>query len=168
MNLRGTWVHGSASESVLGCSSCSFSVSPSRWFGFRSSHLTSLPSCGSQEKAAITQFTRYGGREAGKDLDIYGYGDELNWPPLQAPPPGRTLQEFAASQASPKQVVEYYEKKLTEHGWETAVERYPADGEGPADYSVVGNRDGLRYDVYSFALEPDYEPADIRVNVYKP
>ncbi len=38
------------------------------------------------------------------------------------------------------------------------VERYPADEEEePADYSVVGNRDGLRYDVYSFALEPDYE-----------
>jgi hypothetical protein len=125
-----------------------------------------LPSCGSQEKAAITQFTHYGGMEAGKDLDIYG--DELNWPPLQEPPPGCTLEEFAVSQASPKQVVEYYEKKQTEHGWEATVERYPADGEGPANYSVVGNRDGLRYDVYSFALEPDYEPADIRVNVYKP
>jgi len=125
-----------------------------------------LPSCGSQEEAAITQFTHYGGREAGEDLDIYG--DELKWPPLQAPPPGCTLEEFAASQASPKQVVEYYEKKLSKHGWEAAVERYSPDGEGPADYSVVGNRDNLRYVVFSFALEPDYEPADIRVNVYKP
>jgi len=125
-----------------------------------------LPSCGSQEKAAISQFTHYGGREAGKDLDVHG--DELNWPPLQEPPPGCALEEFAEPQVSPKQVVEYCERKLTEHGWAATVKRYPADGEGPAEYSVVGNRDGLRYDVYSFALEPDYEPADIRVNVYKP
>jgi hypothetical protein len=53
-----------------------------------------LPSCGSQEEAAIIQFAHYGGREAGKDLDVDG--DELNWPPLQAPPPGCTLEEFAA------------------------------------------------------------------------
>jgi hypothetical protein len=125
-----------------------------------------LPSCGSQEKAAITQFTHYGGREAGKDLDIFG--DELNLPPLQEPPPGCALEEFAAPQALPKQVVAYYEKKLSKHGWEATVERYSADGEGPADHSVVGNRDGLRHVVYSFALEPDYEPAEIRVNVYKP
>jgi hypothetical protein len=35
------------------------------------------PSCGSQEKAAIIQFTHYGGREAGKDLDIYRRRTEL-------------------------------------------------------------------------------------------
>src|SRR5919202_3107195 len=120
-----------------------------------------LPHCDAQEKAALTEFPQYGGRMAGKDLEIYG--DELNWPPLQEPPPGCTLEEFAASQASPKQVIEYYEKKLTEHGWTVKVRQYPADGEGPADYSVVSNRDGLRYDVDSFD-----EPAQIRVNVFSP
>jgi hypothetical protein len=44
----------------------------------------------------------------------------------------------------------------------------PPTKRGPADYSVVGNREGLRYDVYSFALEADYEPAEISVNVYEP
>ncbi len=100
-----------------------------------------------------------GGRQSPREI----YGDELNWPPLQTPPRGCALEEFAAPQASPKQVVEYYEKKLTKHGWTLKVKQYPADGEGPADYSVVGNRDGLRYDVYSFD-----EPAEIRVDVYRP
>ena len=77
-------------------------------------------------------------------------------------------RRVAAPQASPKQVVEYYEKKLSKHRWVVTVKRYPAGEEGAADYSVVGNRGGLRYDVYSFALEPDYEPAEIRVDVYKP
>jgi hypothetical protein len=61
------------------------------------------------------------------------------------------LDRVCSPQASPKQVVEYYEKKLSKHERVATVERYPAD------YSVVGNRDGLRYDGYSFALEPDYE-----------
>ena len=122
-----------------------------------------LPTCDAQEKAALAEFPQYGGRVAGKDLDIHG--DEPNWPPLQEPPPGCAL-EFATPQASPEQVLGYYEEELTEHGW--TVERFPVDKKGEFEYPhLEGTRDGLRYMVHSFEL-PGSGVTDIRVLVYKP
>jgi hypothetical protein len=121
-----------------------------------------LPSCDPQEKVAITEFTHYGGKEAGEDLDIYG--DEVNWTPLQEPPPGCAL-EFAVPRASPEQVLGYYEEKLTEHGW--TVKRFPVKREGDFEYPhLEGSRDGFRYVVHSFQL-PGSGVTDIRALVYR-
>ena len=121
-----------------------------------------LPTCDAREKAVLAEFPQYGGRVAGKDLDIYG--DEPNWPPLQEPPPGCAL-EFATPRASPEQVLGHYEEELSEHGW--TVERLPVDGEGELeDPHLEGTRDGLRYEVYSFQL-PGSGVTDIRVLVYR-
>lgn len=42
--------------------------------------------CDAEEKAALAEFPQYGGRVAGTELPIYG--DEVNFPALQEPPPG--------------------------------------------------------------------------------
>jgi hypothetical protein len=127
-----------------------------------------LPACDAQEKEAlVAEFPQYGGRVAGTELPIHG--DELNFPPLQEPPPGCAL-EFVIPQASPKQVVGYYEKKLTEHGWTVTVKRFPASKRGfdvGVSYNLVGSRGDLRYVVYTFQF-PGSRASEIRVNVYKP
>ena len=105
-----------------------------------------LPSCDPREKAAITEFAHYGGKEYGEDLEIHG--DEVNWTPLQEPPPGCAL-EFVTPQASSEQVLGYYEEELIEHGW--TVKRFPADREENFEYPhLEGSRDGFRYVVHSF------------------
>ena len=114
--------------------------------------------CDAEEKAALAEFPQYGGRVAGTELPIYG--DEVNFPALQEPPPGCML-EFAAPQASPQQVSAYYEEKLAEHGWK--VRRFPVDREGEFEYPhVEGSRDGLRYDVHYWG------GTEVNVLVYKP
>ena len=120
-----------------------------------------LPTCDAQEKAALAEFPQYGGKVAGKNLDIHG--DELA--PLQAPAPGSAL-EFATPQGDPKQALGYYEEKLTERGW--TVKRFPVKREGDFEYPhLEGSRDGLRYVNHSFQL-PGSEVTDIRVLVYEP
>jgi hypothetical protein len=122
-----------------------------------------LPTCDEREKAVLAEFPQYGGKVAGKDLDVHG--DEPNWPPLQEPPPGCAL-EFATSRASPERVLGYYEEELTEHGW--TVERFPADRGGEFRYPhLEGTRDGLRYVVDSFRL-PGSGVTELRVLVYRP
>ena len=121
-----------------------------------------LPTCDAQEKATLTEFPQYGGRVTGKDLDMYG--DELNWPPLQEPPPGCAL-EFAIPRASPEQVLGYYEERLTEHGW--TVKRFPVKREGDFEYPhLEGSQEGFRYVVHSFQL-PGSGVTEIRVLVYR-
>ena len=83
--------------------------------------------CDAQEKAALMEFSQYGGRVVGKDIKGPLGGEVVNFPPLQAPPPGCDLS-FADRHASFKQVSAYYEKNLTEHGWK--VKRFPVDREG--------------------------------------
>jgi hypothetical protein len=81
---------------------------------------------------------------AGEELGVYG--DEVQFPPLQAPPPGCAL-EFALPRASPEQVSSYYVEELIEHGWK--VERFPVDRKGEFEYPhLEGYRDGLRYVVH--------------------
>jgi hypothetical protein len=122
-----------------------------------------LPTCDAREKAALAEFSQYGGKMAGKDLDIHG--DEPNWPPLQEPPPGCAL-EFATPQGDPEQALGYYEEKLAGRGW--TVKRFPVKREGDFEYPhLEGTRDGLRYVVHSFQL-PGSGVTDIRVLVYKP
>ncbi len=114
--------------------------------------------CDAEEKAALLEFPQYGGKVPGWNLDIYG--DEVNFPALQAPPPGCHLR-FSAKHASPKQVSAYYEKKLIDHGW--TVKRFPVDREGGFEYAhVEGSRDGLRYDVHYWGS------TQVSVLVYKP
>ena len=106
--------------------------------------------CDAEEKAALMEFSQYGGRAVGKDIKGPLGGEVLNFPPLQAPPPGCALG-FSARHASPKQVSSYYEKKLIEHGW--TVKRFPVKTEGDFEYPhIEGSREGLRYDVHYWPL----------------
>ena len=108
--------------------------------------------CDAEEKAALMEFSQYGGRAVGKDIKGPLGGEVLNFPPLQEPPPGCALG-FTNRQATSKQVAAYYEKQLTEHGWK--VERFPVSldpqSEEPGDFiypHVDGSRDDLRYEVH--------------------
>jgi hypothetical protein len=108
--------------------------------------------CDAQEKAVLMDFPQYGGRVVGKDITGPLGGEVLNFPPLQEPPPGCAL-EFTDRQATSMQVAAYYERQLTEHGWQ--VERVPVSrdpqSEAPGDFiypHVDGTRDDLRYEVH--------------------
>ncbi len=134
--------------------------------------------CDAEEKAALLEFPQYGGEVVGKDIKGPLGGEVVNFPPLQAPPPGCELM-FDDRQASVEQVSAYYEKKLTEHGWE--VKRFPVDREGEFEYPHVdGVRDDLRYEVHYWPMGLESSaPADwsdaldregtyVYVLVYKP
>lgn len=108
--------------------------------------------CDAQEKAALMEFSQYGDRVVGKDIEGPLGGEVLNFPPLQEPPPGCQLG-FTDRQATSKQVAAYYEKRLTEHGWK--VESFPVSrdpqSEAPGDFiypHVDGARGDLRYEVH--------------------
>jgi hypothetical protein len=106
--------------------------------------------CDAEEKAALMEFPQYGGKVVGKDIKVPLGGEEVNFPPLQEPPPGCSLG-FSVRHASPKQVSSYYEEKLTEHGW--TVKRFPVKKEGNFEYPHVdGTREGLRYEVHYWPL----------------
>jgi hypothetical protein len=47
--------------------------------------------CDAQEKAALMEFPQYGGKVIGKDIRGPLGGEVVNFPPLQAPPPGCEL-----------------------------------------------------------------------------
>jgi len=113
--------------------------------------------CDAREKAALMQFPQYGGKVVGRDIRGPLGGETLNFPPLQSPPPGCELL-LTARGASPQQVSAYYEKKLTEHGWE--AKRFPVDTKGEFEYAHVdGTRDGFHYEVH-------YWPVNKRENTY--
>ncbi len=58
---------------------------------------------------------------------------------------------LTARGASPQQVSAYYEKKLTEHGWE--AKRFPVDRTGEFEYAHVdGTRDGFHYEVHYWPI----------------
>ena len=102
--------------------------------------------CDAREKAAFMEFPQYGGKVVGRDIKGPLGGETLNFPPLQASPPGCELL-LTARHASPQQVSAYYEKKLTEHGWK--AKRFPVDRKGEFEYAHVdGTRDGLHYEVH--------------------
>jgi hypothetical protein len=106
--------------------------------------------CDAGEKAVLLEFPQYGGKVVGKDIKGPLGGEVVNFPPLQAPPPGCDLM-FANRHASLEQVSAYYEKRLTEHGWK--VKRFPVDREGEFEYPHVdGVRDGLRYEVHYWPI----------------
>ena len=142
--------------------------------------------CDAQEKAALMEFSQFGDRVVGKDIEGPLGGEVLNFPPLQEPPPGCQLG-FTDRQATSKQVAAYYEKQLTEHGWK--VESFPVfqdpQSEAPGDFiypHVDGARGDLRYKVHywptnlsggskmsDFSADAlDREGTGVNVLVYKP
>ena len=119
--------------------------------------------CDAQEKAALMEFPQYGGEVIGRDIRDPLGGETLNFPPLQAPPPGCELL-LTARHASPEQVAGYYENKLTEHGWK--ARKFPVSPDPQSDEPgdtidahVDGTRDGFHYEVY-------YSPVNNRENTY--
>ena len=86
-------------------------------------------SCGSEEKAALVEFSHYGGKELGEDLEAS---------PLPGKARGACVTGYPARGASREQVSTYYEEKLTEHGWEVKQ----------TSEETQGSRDGLRYVVH--------------------
>jgi len=108
------------------------------------------PPCGSKEKAALAEFPHYGGKEV-EDLGTFS---------LRGKPKGFCVTTYLAEGASQEQVLSYYEKKLTEHGYK--VQRFPTDrGE-----RIEASRDGLRYVVH-YSRFPEERATDIRIEVYK-
>ena len=92
---------------------------------FKSSKKTPPP-CGSEEKAALAEFSHYGGKEVGKELQAF---------PLPGKAKGACVTGYPAKGASQEQVSTYYEKKLTQHGWKVKQ----------LSSSTEASRDGLRY-----------------------
>ncbi len=95
---------------------------------FKSSKKTPA-SCGSEEKAALAEFSHYGRKDVGKDLEAF---------PLPGKTKGACVTGYPAKGAPQEQVSTYYEEELTEHGW--TVKQSPEKTEG--------SRDGLRYVVH--------------------
>ena len=95
---------------------------------FKSSKKTPA-SCGSEEKAALVEFSHYGGKELGEDLEAS---------PLPGKARGACVTGYPARGASREQVSTYYEEKLTEHGWEVKQ----------TSEETQGSRDSLRYVVH--------------------
>ena len=131
-------------------------VRPASWARFRRALLWGARSPeihrDAREKAALVEFPQYGGRVIGKDIKGPLGGETLNFPPLQAPPPGCQLG-FTDRRASAKQVAAYYAKQLAEQGWK--VERHPVSpdpqSDEPGDFiypHVDGTRGDLRYEVH--------------------
>ena len=113
--------------------------------------------CDAREKAALMEFSQYEGKVVGSDIKGPLGGETLNFPPLQAPPPGCELS-LTARHASPEQVAGYYEDALTEHGWK--AKRFPVDRKGEFEYAHVdGIRDGFHYEVH-------YWPVNKREDTY--
>ena len=102
-------------------------------------------SCGSEEKAALAEFSHYGGKEVGEDLEAS---------PLPGKARGACVTGYPARGASQEQVSTYYEEELTEHGWE--VKQPPEETEG--------SRDGLRYVVHYWR---NLGSTEVEVQVFK-
>jgi hypothetical protein len=109
---------------------------------FKSSKKASA-SCGSEEKAALAEFSHYGGKEVGEDLEAS---------PLPGKARGACVTGYPARGASQEQVSTYYEEKLTGHGWE--VEQSPEE--------TQGSRDGLRY-VVRYWRNPGSTEVEVQV-----
>ena len=60
-------------------------------------------SCDSEEKAALAEFPHYGGKDVGKDLEVF---------PLPGKARGACVTGYPAKGASQEQVATYYEEKL--------------------------------------------------------
>ena len=102
--------------------------------------------CDAREKAALMEFPQYGGKVVGRDINGPLGGETLNFPPLQVSPPGCEVS-LTARHASPEQVSDYYENRLTEHRWKAM--RFPVDRKGEFEYAHVdGIRDGFHYEVH--------------------
>jgi hypothetical protein len=107
------------------------------------------PPCGSKEKAALAEFSHYRGKKV-EDLGTFS---------LRGKPKGFCVTTYLAEGASEEQVLSYYEKKLTKHGYK--VQRFPTDRGG----RIEASRDGLRY-VVKYSRFPEEHATDIRVEVY--
>ena len=166
MNLRGAWARTGIRPRrlaglLMGFAIVVFVVSPlARFFGI---YDVLGFTCDAREKAALMEFPQYGGKVVGRDIQGPLGGETLNFPPLQAPPPGCELS-LTARHASPEQVSSYYENKLTEHGWK--ARRFPVSPDPQSDEPgdtidahVAGTREGFYYEVY-------YSPVNNRGNTH--
>jgi hypothetical protein len=173
MNLRGIWERVGIRPWRLAALLVSFAIALfvvmplARYSGI----LDSLGfTCDAEEKAVLMEFPQYGGRVVGKHIKGPLGGEVVNFPSLQAAPPGCELG-FTDRQATSKQVAAYYEKQLTEHGWK--VKRFTVSpdplSEEPGDFiypHVDGARDGLRYEVHYWptSLHGGSKMADFTAN----
>ena len=173
MNLKETWERIGISPRrlavlILGFAIVMLVVSPlARFFGI---YDVLGFTCDAREKAALMEFPQYGGKVVGEDIKGPLGGETLNFPPLQAPPPGCELG-LTVRHASPKQVSDYYEKKLTEHGWK--VKQVPVSPDPQSDEPgdtidahVYGTRDGFHYEVYYSPVNKKVS-TDVYVVVYR-
>ena len=166
MNLRETWDRTGIRLTRLAVLLIGFAivvlvVSPlARFFGV---YDVLGFTCDAREKAALMEFPQYGGKVVGRDIRGPLGGETLNFPPLQAPPPGCELS-LTARHASPEQVAGYYENQLTEHGWRAKQFPVSPDPESDEpgdtiDAHVGGTREGFHYEVY-------YSPVNNKENTY--
>ena len=102
-------------------------------------------SCDSEEKAVLAEFPHYGGKDVGKDLEVF---------PLPGKARGACVTGYPAKGASQEQVATYYEEKLAEHGWK--VKQSPEETEA--------SRDGLRYVVRYW---PNPGATEVEVQVFR-
>jgi hypothetical protein len=104
-----------------------------------------LPPCGSEEKAALSEFPHYGGAKVGK---------ELGASPLAGKPGGACMTDYPAKKGSQEEVASYYEKELDAHGWK--VQQHSS--------STEASRNGLRY-VVRYVAHPG--SMEVEAQVYK-
>ena len=103
--------------------------------------------CGSEEEAALAEFSHYGGAEVGKELEAF---------PLPGKAKRACVTGYPAKGASQAQVSAYYEEKLSEHGWEVRQR----------SSSTEASRDGLRY-VASYGSNPGSTEVEVQVFKFK-
>jgi hypothetical protein len=103
------------------------------------------PPCGSEEKAALSEFPHYGGAEVGKELEAF---------PLPGKPSGACVTGYPAKGGSQEEVASYYEKELNAHGWK--VKQHSS--------STEASRNGLRYVARYWANPGSME---VEAQVYK-
>ncbi len=122
--------------------------------------LRQLTPCDFGERTVLAEFPQYGGKEVGQELVVrgYGLGDWLN----ASLGPGGWGQGCSVSYEPPgpqDEVLAYYERQLSEHGWEVkSVQGEPGVGEDSPDQYLNAYRDGYRYKVVSTRGVRGYDP----------
>ena len=122
--------------------------------------LRQLTPCDFGESALLAEFPQYGGKEAGQELVVrgYGLGDWLN----SSLAPGRWGQGCSVSYEPPGPQVEvlaYYRRQLSEHGWNVKpVHGEPGVGKDSPTQYLSAYRDGYRYEVRSDRAARGYGP----------
>lgn len=117
--------------------------------------------CSFGERAVLTEFPQYGGKEVGEELELQG--DKLQDWVLYAGAPGGWGKGCWVDYKPPgtqEEVLAYYKRQLDKHGWKVK----PVHGEpevrensSPTQY-LNAYRDGYRYRVMSDRAAGGYGP----------